>query len=136
MNERRSKLTYSNRRRYFGDFRHVDSEPRNSISYDTCTFFDKHVDTANLHERYTKEIEQLRGKLRELKGDTPKFERRRMFDDLAYSPKELLVKTNTGVATINNVVANNNNANDGDKANEVSFFPLDCFSSTEHFFSR
>lgn len=63
------------------------------------------MDTANLQERYTKEIEQLRGKLRELKGEQQaKYERRRqIFEDINYTPKELLLKSsvNTG---INNTV--------------------------------
>lgn len=78
------------------------------------------MDTANLQERYTKEIEQLRGKLRELKGEQhAKYERRRhLFDDLNYTPKELILKTNT-TATTNNIVAtsrsnsNNNIINNG-----------------------
>lgn len=94
--------------RYFGDFRSIDVEPRNSISYDTCTYFDKHVvDTANLQERYTKEIEQLRGKLRELKGEQQaKYEQRRrhLLDDVGYSPKELLLKTTENATTNNSVV--------------------------------
>lgn len=91
--------------RYRGDFRNVDSEPRNGICYDTCTYFDKPhlVDTGNLKERYTKEIEQLRGKLRELKGEQQQlhFQRRRLLDDVGLSPKEMLLKTNTN-ATVNN----------------------------------
>lgn len=105
--------------RYFGDFRSIDVEPRNSISYDTCTYFDKHVvDTANLQERYTKEIEQLRGKLRELKGEQQaKYEQRRrhLLDDVAYSPKELLLKTTENATTNNSVtvaaVINNDSNN-------------------------
>lgn len=112
--------------RYYGDFKSVDPDHhqrhhnRNSISYDTCTYFDKHMDnTANLQERYTKEIEQLRGKLRELKGDPPKYERRRLFDDMAFTPKELVMKTNAASA---NKISNNNSSNSNNKpvASEVS----------------
>lgn len=74
--------------------------------------------TANLQERYTKEIEQLRGKLRELKGDPPKFERRRLFDDLAFSPKELVIKTKA--ASANKISTNSGSNSDKAVASEVS----------------
>lgn len=49
-----------------------DHSDRSNLCYDTCTFFDKTYNTEDLKERYNKEVEVLREKLRELKGATPK----------------------------------------------------------------
>lgn len=70
----------------FGDFKSCADKPNGfhnlkfhenpskpNICYDTCTFFDKKYDTTELHDRYTKEVELLRGKLRELTGGTPRL---------------------------------------------------------------
>lgn len=43
-------------------------EPSNA-HYDTCTFFDKKIDVANLKERYTREVELLKEKLKGLKNN-------------------------------------------------------------------
>lgn len=40
-----------------------------NIQYDTCTFFNKKVDVVNLRERYTREVELLKEKLRDLKNN-------------------------------------------------------------------
>lgn len=45
-----------------------DNLERGNLCYDTCTFFDKTYNTEDLKERYNKEVEVLREKLRELKG--------------------------------------------------------------------
>lgn len=56
----------------FVDFKFHQNPQKSNICYDTCTFFDKKYDTSDLHNRYTKEVEVLRGKLRELAGTIPK----------------------------------------------------------------
>lgn len=43
-----------------------------NISYDTCTFFDQTHNTQDLNERYTREVELLRNRLREMKNCVPK----------------------------------------------------------------
>lgn len=63
--------------------------------------------------------------------DSQQFERGRLFDDLAYSPKELVVKTNASAAKnrsdnhkTNNSSSNNNNNNINNErvVCEVGFF--------------
>lgn len=42
--------------------------PNNHLSYDTSTFFDKVYDTSSIKDRYTRDIELLRSKLKELRN--------------------------------------------------------------------
>lgn len=66
----------------FGDFKNSSEKPpKTELCYDTCTFFDKKYDTSNLHDRYTKEVELLRGKLRELTGRPSNIVKTRSFSE-------------------------------------------------------
>lgn len=72
------------------------------------------IDTANLQERFTKEIEQLRDELRELKGEQQlPYERRRFLQDIDLSPKQVFTKSNADVK------ANNISDIDGNRKDDV-----------------
>ncbi|KAJ8916833.1 hypothetical protein NQ315_005840 [Exocentrus adspersus] len=57
------------------DFKLHDLSDRKPLCYDTGTYFDKRIDSSNLHERYSREVEYLREKLKLLKNKSLPLEK-------------------------------------------------------------